>query len=216
MPDDLPSYPGYDVLAKKDGLSWNDATRRTMEHRLSVPTRPRFFTEAEWTTLGAVCRRIMPQPDTRPAVPLPAYVDAKLTEGRKDGYREVSMPDEGPAWRIGLAALEQDAQNRFGRAFHALDPAEQDGLLTDMQHGKLDGPHWQGMPSKLFFKRRVIPDITHAYYAHPTAWNEIGWGGPASPRGYVRMKLDMRDPWEAAEAHPGHEDQALRENKHVV
>ncbi len=49
----------------------------------------------------------------------------------------------------------------------------------------------------------MIADITHAYYAHPTAWNEIGFGGPASPRGYVRMQLDRRDPWEAAEAKPG-------------
>ena len=46
-------------------------------------------------------------------------------------------------------------------------------------------------------------DIVRAYYAHPTAWSEIGWGGPASPRGYVRMDFDERDPWEAAEAKHG-------------
>jgi len=28
-----------------------------------------------------------------------------------------------------------------------------------------------------------------AYYMQPTAWSEIGWGGPASPRGYVRHGL---------------------------
>ena len=42
-----------------------------------------------------------------------------------------------------------------------------------------------------------------AYYSHPHAWSEIGFGGPASPRGYVRMDFDRRDPWEAAEAEPG-------------
>ena len=72
-----------------------------------------------------------------------------------------------------------------------------------MQHGELTGAAWGGMPCKLFFEHRVIPDITHAYYAHPVAWNEIGFGGPASPRGYVRMGLDRRDPWEAVEAAPG-------------
>ena len=46
----------------------------------------------------------------------------------------------------------------------------------------------------------IAPDITHAYYAHPVAWNQIGFGGPASPRGYVRMQLNQSDPWEAAEA----------------
>jgi hypothetical protein len=29
------------------------------------------------------------------------------------------------------------------------------------------------------------------------------------------MDLDRRDPWEAAEAHPGRETEAARENAHV-
>ena len=37
------------------------------------------------------------------------------------------------------------------------------------------------MPCKLFFEQRVLQDIPSAYYAHPVAWNEIGFGGPASP-----------------------------------
>lgn len=208
-------YPGYDVMSKRDGMSWNDATRQAIDHRLAVPKEPRFFNADEWRTLGAVCGRIMPQPATRPPVPLPAYVDVRLVEGRKDGYRFASMPDEKEAWRIGLRALEADSHGRHGAPFAALDPADQDALLRDMQQGKLDGPHWEGMPSREFFKRRVIPDITHAYYAHPTSWNEIGYGGPASPRGYVRMGLNRRDPWEAAEAHPGEEARARRLNKHV-
>jgi hypothetical protein len=53
------------------------------------------------------------------------------------------------------------------------------------------------------------------YYGHPTAWSEIGFGGPASPRGYVRMDFDRRDPWEAAEAKPGQEDAAARDNSRV-
>lgn len=26
-----------------------------------------------------------------------------------------------------------------------------------------------------------------AFYSHPWAWNEIGFGGPAYPRGYMRL-----------------------------
>ena len=26
-----------------------------------------------------------------------------------------------------------------------------------------------------------------AFYSHPWAWNEIGFGGPAYPRGYARL-----------------------------
>ena len=40
-----------------------------------------------------------------------------------------------------------------------------------------------------------------AFYAHPWAWNEIGFGGPAYPRGYKNLGLDRREPWEVADAH---------------
>ncbi len=66
-----------------------------------------------------------------------------------------------------------------------------------------------------FFRARLLHDVVGAYYAHPSAWNEIGFGGPASPRGYVRMHYDRRDPWEAAEARPGREAEARRENASV-
>jgi hypothetical protein len=71
------------------------------------------------------------------------------------------------------------------------------------------------MRPSYFFKHRMARDIVLAYYAHPTAWSEIGYGGPASPRGYVRLDYNERDPWEAAEA--GHDDeQSVRRINHNV
>src|SRR3546814_3290242 len=48
------------------------------------------------------------------------------------------------------------------------------------------------VPAAAFFSHRVVHDISAAYYSHPTAWNELGFGGPASPRGYVRLAEDSR------------------------
>ena len=213
-----PRYPGYDVLAKRDTPSWNDATRRAVDKRLNVPHEPRFFTLVEFATLEAVCKRVLPQPaDRLDPVPLAAHVDDKMFEGKLDGYRYGKLPPQDEAWRIGLAALEHEAQTRHGVVFAALSDADRDSILQAMQDGKLEGDHWRGMPLKLFFTARVVHDIATVYYAHPTAWNEIGFGGPASPRGYVRMDKNRRDPWEAAEAKPDDEgDKAFRENRHVV
>ncbi|HEY5048471.1 MAG TPA: gluconate 2-dehydrogenase subunit 3 family protein [Rhizomicrobium sp.] len=208
-------YPGYDVLAKRWTQSWNEQTRAVIDARLAAPREPIFFTPDEWRCLSAVCDRIMPQAENRPPVPLAAYVDLKLREGFLDGYRYAAMPPQDEAWRRGLAALDDEAMRLHAARFHALSTARQDHLLSRMQRGELNGTAWGAMPSALFFAHRVIPDITHAYYAHPTAWNEIGFGGPASPRGYVRMALDRRDPWEAAEAKPGEEERARRENDRV-
>jgi len=33
----------------------------------------------------------------------------------------------------------------------------------------------------------VMRAVLAAFYSHPWAWNEIGFGGPAYPRGYMRL-----------------------------
>lgn len=207
-------FPGYDVLDKRWTPSWNAKTRAVVDKRLSVHVGPRFFDEAEWTTLCAVCARILPQPAGRPAVPLPAYIDEKCRLGREEGYQYLPLPDDRTAWKRGLKGLDAVARARHEMPFHRLDASVQDALLGQMQAGELDEDEFATMPSALFFDKRLLFDITSAYYAHPTAWSEIGYGGPAHPRGYVRMALNDRDPWEAAEAHDKPE-KALRENRRV-
>lgn len=208
-------YPGYNVLSKRDGPSWNEATRKAIYARLQVPRTPQFFTPEEWRTLGAVCDAILPQDDDPDPAPLAAYVDQKMAQNHTDGYRHGALPRQGEAWRRGLAALEAEARAAHGVGFHELAPDQRDELLRRMQEGDLDDDAWGGMAPAVFFQYRVIPDVTHAFYAHPKAWNEIGFGGPASPRGYVRLELGRRDPWEAVEARHGDEDAARRKNQRV-
>ncbi len=192
-------FAGYDVLAKRHTPSWNAKTREVISERLALPRGPRFLTEAEFATLGAIADRIVPQPADRPPIPVAALVDDKLWRDQQDGFRAVGMPLEREAWQRGLRAIEAEAQSAHGMPFGALDTRSQDALLSKVEAGDAHDAAWGGMPPKVFFKQRLINDVVHAYYAHPTAWNEIGWGGPASPRGYVRMGYGERDPWEAAE-----------------
>jgi len=42
-----PRYPGYDVLDKRHTPSWDAVTRQVIDHRLTVPREPRFFTPSE-------------------------------------------------------------------------------------------------------------------------------------------------------------------------
>ncbi|MBW4025663.1 MAG: gluconate 2-dehydrogenase subunit 3 family protein [Proteobacteria bacterium] len=208
-------YPGYDVLAKRRTPSWNEQTRQAINGRLAIPREPRFLSPDLFAVLDAACRRIIPQPTERPPVPLAAYIDAKLFNKQSDGYRLAQMPDQGDTYRRGLAGLDEAARSQHGLGFTAIAPEAQDEVLRQAHAGKLTGGAWQGMPSKTFFEHRLLNDTVTAYYGHPTAWSEIGFGGPASPRGYVRMALNRRDPWEAAEAKPGEEARARRENDHV-
>jgi hypothetical protein len=208
-------YPNYDVLAKRHTPSWNEKTRRVIDQRLAIPREPRFLSADEFQTLDAICTRIVPQPATRPPIPVAALVDQKLFEDKRDGYRDSRLPPLREAWQLGLRALDAEARERQGGAFHTLSAGEQDALLRAAQDGALSNPVWQGLSSKVFFAKRLLPDIVKAYYGHPTAWSEIGYGGPASPRGYVRMDFDRRDPWEAAEAKPGREAEAAKINARI-
>ncbi len=207
-------YPGYDVLAKRHTQSWNEQTRRVIDRRLAVPNTPRFFSNDEFATVEALAAVIVPQPAHRPPVPVAGLVDAKLLDDIQDGFRAADMPRQRTAWQRGLQALDAEAQAAFGSTYRSLTADRQCDLLLQMKEGLLKHPAWDGMSPMHFCKQRLMHDIVLAYWSHPTTWNEIGWGGPASPRGYVRMGYDERDPWEAAEAQ-GDADTARRKNRHV-
>ena len=208
-------YPGYDVLSKRQGPSWNEQTRKVIERRLSIGSKPRFFIAPEFETVVAIANRIVPQPTDRPLIPVTALVDDKLYREVSDGYRPATMPKQGDAWRLGLKALEAESEAAYRERFLRVSELGQDILLRKMESSELKSPEWGSLRPNDFFKKRMARDIVLAYYAHPTAWSEIGWGGPASPRGYVRLDFNERDSWEAAEAHGGDETRACRINRHV-
>jgi hypothetical protein len=61
--------------------------------------------------------------------------------------------------------------------------------------GMQDSETWHGLPGKhvwSLWSRYACA----AFYAHPWAWNEIGFGGPAYPRGYKVLHPGWREPWE--------------------
>ncbi len=191
-------YSGYDVRAKWHSPSWDDTTREVVRKRLDeVPSR-RFLTEAEWATLDAVCARLVPQPD-RPddPVPITPWIDRKLDEDAGSGYRFADMPPMRAAWRRGLRAIDAEARGRHDAPFTALDAAAQDALLHRVQCGDVTAHEWEGLPAARFFSSALLTTVVATYYAHPAAWSECGFGGPASPRGYVRLGPGERDQWEA-------------------
>jgi hypothetical protein len=52
------------------------------------------------------------------------------------------MPRDGDAWRLGLGALDTEAQAAFGDRFHQLEKEKQDAMLERMQKGELKSKAW--------------------------------------------------------------------------
>lgn len=209
-------YPGYDVLNKRDSPSWDAITRKVVDERLATSQQPRFFDADPWRTVSALCACLIAQPDDRPAVPVAAMLDAKLFENSGDGFRNAKLPPLREAWQRGLAALDAESRQAHEKVFAEISPAQQHDLLARMQRGELHDDAWHGMPPALFFSDRVLHDLYGAYYSHPSSWSEIGFGGPANPRGYVRLVPDRRDAWEPIEAAADDDREAVRrENTRV-
>lgn len=208
-------FPDYDVLAKRDGPSWNARTRIVIGDRLECEIDETVLGSTRTATLRAVVRRIVPPPVNRPAANAVALVIQKIANDDGDGYRPTSMPRLFEAWTLGLDAIEAEAKHAHDCAFDYLCDPDADILLRSIENGAARLPAWGSLSSKLFWDWRLLPDIVAAYYAHPSAWSAMGFGGPAAPRGYVRLDANRRDGWEAAERGDARLLSAAFRNRHV-
>lgn len=196
-------YPDYDVLDKRDSPSWDDITRRVVSDRLDPPAR-QFLDDRCWDVLLALCDTVVPQPERDPPIPLAPWIDAALMQDRTTGTRYANLPPMREAWLRGLAAIDAEAEFRKGRRFCQLAQDEREALLKAVDCEEVSVPEWDDLPPRRLFREVLANEIVRVYYSHPAAWSEIGFGGPASPRGYVRLGPNRRDSWEAEEAPDAH------------
>jgi hypothetical protein len=183
-------YPGFDVLDQAD--TWDAATAAVVLSRLTVPPALRFFAVTEEGVGRALFSQLLDQRDD-PRVPVLEMVDARLADSQTDGWRFADLPEDGEAFRASFAALDADAQDAYGEAFAELDWYDQADLVQAVQQGA--GPDWHGMNGGHIWGMWTRYACT-AFYSHPWAWNEIGFGGPAYPRGYKHAGINAREPWE--------------------
>lgn len=208
-------YPDYDVASPdKWALDWDEKTRRLVLDRVHNVPPYRFFSDEEVGLLEALCARALPQDDRRPEqrIPIAPWIDERLHQGAGDGYRYADMPDDREAYRRGLEGFDQTAHHLFHAPFTRLDAGQQDEVIRQVAEGSPPGEVWQQMPAKRFFQE-FMNDVISNYYAHPAAWAEIGFNGPASPRGHIRLGLAKRDPWEAEEKRPRSSVEVVRRAK---
>ncbi|MEO6964562.1 MAG: gluconate 2-dehydrogenase subunit 3 family protein [Acidobacteriaceae bacterium] len=193
-------YPGFSTLDQQN--TWDEATRKTVLQRVHHSMELHFFTPQEAPLIEAIFEHILPQSDRddKYRIPIVPMVDERLHTNRLDGYRYENMPTDQEAYHLGIQAIEQIARSKDGRGFLDLTPLEQDNLLRTIHDGKPEGAHaiWERMPVHRFWML-MVQDAVEAYYAHPYAWDEIGFGGPAYPRAYMRLERGEAEPWEVEE-----------------
>lgn len=195
-------YPDADILSQRG--HWDDATRRVVLDRVHNVPDFHYFGEHQRATLEALCARVIPQTHRPPGrrVPLAPWIDARCHHQKEDGFRYDNMPPNEVAWVWGLEGIDQTAGILFGARFADLSEENQDAVLEKVRGGSPPGSVWEGLPAERWWKTIAVRQIAGTYYAHPIGWDEIGFGGPAYPRGYASLNFGAPEPWEAREVVP--------------
>ncbi|MEO6998233.1 MAG: gluconate 2-dehydrogenase subunit 3 family protein [Terracoccus sp.] len=145
----------------------------------------RFFDTEQEVTLRAFCDVVLAQ-DSEPRVPVAESIDEKMATGQLDGYQYADMPDDRDTWKAALHGLDHAASMRGADGFATATLQDQEDIVDDFANGKLTGGPWDQMdPSRTWSV--CMRAVLSGFYSHPWAWNEIGFGGPAYPRGYMRL-----------------------------
>jgi hypothetical protein len=189
-------YPDYDCLEHAD--HWDPLTRRVVLDRIERVPELAFFDEAEAAALEAFCDVVLAQ-DDEPRIPVLRFIDQKLHQGRLDGFQYAELPDDRDTWRLVARGLDETARERGGRPYAELELELQQAIEDDFAEGKLEGGVWDQIPPARAWSV-LTRSILSAFYSHPWAWNEIGFGGPAYPRGYSRLGPGLSESWEGEEA----------------
>ena len=190
-------FTGYDVLDQT--AYWDDVTAGVVLARLAPTSDLAFFTATENGVVSALFDLLLAQ-DREPKIPVVALVDARLAAGETDGWHYDDMPPDADAWRVTLCALDDDAKAAHETPFALLTGAQQAALVQAVQTRAARGDTWHELPAARVWSLWTRYTAT-AFYSHPWAWNEIGFGGPAYPRGYKNIGLDAREGWEVADQH---------------
>jgi len=173
-----------------------------VEHRATHVPPIRFFNERELPLITAIVNRIIPQEDRLPEyrIPIVPHLDERLYTNKMPGYRYEDMPPEGEAYRLGLQAIQETSYAIHNAPFEKLNGIQQDLILKAIHDGKKQAAEeiWAKIPIHRFWEL-LVQDCIEVYYAHPWSWDEIGFGGPAYPRAYMRLEGGEPEPWEVNE-----------------
>ena len=139
---------------------------------------PAVLTPAEWQTVEAITGRIIPT-DAEPGA----------IEARCVNFIDKALANEDaqarPLYALGVAGTHAAAQQRFGRPFVKLTPAEQDELLILLEEGRAAG--WpEGPVSSAAFFATVRAHTIIGFLADPkyggnhdfAGWKVVGYPGP--------------------------------------
>lgn len=188
-------YPSFNVLDEKD--AWDDYTQQIVTSRNHSIVKYQFLNEREVEILRCVCSLLVDDSSPHAIEFVISHIDQTLYSSPGEGQRKFGVPAAPELIRQGLKAMEQSSQHMYSISFTELETGKQKNMIKDISEDKAESSSiWNGVPQKALFEKLMRLTV-ESFCSHPQVWSDIGYAGPAYPRGYVRTQLGQLDPWEA-------------------
>lgn len=190
-------YSSFQVMNEKQ--HWDPHTREIVEQRLDTQT---FFpyqilTQQEANTLYSLCSVLLDEQRNSVLAFVVHHFDSTLKSNVGESQRKIGIPAQSSLIRDGLMLLDLECQRLYKNSLDLLEAKNQIDIVNDlMQESFPLQSDQKNVPVKEFMEK-ILTEAVSAYYSHPEIWSEIGYAGPAYPRGYARSELGLTDPWEA-------------------
>ena len=147
---------------------------------------PLTLTQAQRATVVALCDTIIPADSESPsasAVGVPDFIDEWISapyadrsdiDGGSGGVTVFGFSSDRALILNGLAWLDAQSVERFGRAFAELGEAQKDAICDDICYLPKAKPQFE-KPARFFARFR---DLTSGgFYTTPQGWKDIGYVG---------------------------------------
>lgn len=188
-------YPNYNLL--KEQNEWDEHTKEIVLKRLGPFNKPKFLSPREVLLLKAIIIQFINDDREEILDYIVDHIDQQLVAGIGEGERAPNSPPFNKLIPKGLKALDNLSEKLHQTGFAELNFSKQKSILVSLSVDSPSPlPDWLEVPPKAFFNK-LIENIISPYYSHPLVWSEVGFGGPAYPRGYYRIEHGLTDPWEA-------------------
>lgn len=188
-------YPTYNIMDEQS--HWDEHTRQIVQGRLSRQPNYHSLTLQEAELLRAWCSQLMDDNRAEIINYVLDHIDQKLTQDQGEGQRKPKVPPALTLIKQGLEEVNNLALSLHQQHFYQLEAHLQKNIMSDISiaRGQEGDERMHVDPQEFFLKLLTL--TIDAFYSHPEMWSEIGFGGPAYPRGYVRLDFGHLDPWEA-------------------
>ncbi|MGG0814713.1 gluconate 2-dehydrogenase subunit 3 family protein [Paenibacillus alvei] len=189
-------YPSFNVMDERE--AWDTHTQAIVTNRVLKPQSCAVLDGEEQLLLRQICSALVDDEREEVIRYVLAHVDRTLKETTGEGERKDGIPERKTLILEGIQHVGQLMCQLTGKKATKWDVQKVTEVLQQISEGRAGFATWSSDLQREWFVKMLNLTV-EAYCSYPVVWSEMGYAGPAYPRGYVRGDIGRLDPWEAKE-----------------